>query len=108
MYQILSLRWLLFLYGILVTGRALERSPELENGIYGREVSKRDVCVQDDWLIGFKAMYPDSYPFCSSLLGIGTLTGTATGETIGVYVILLAKLSLGYDSSMILGRATLQ
>ena len=86
MYPILSFELLLLVLSTFASSRVLERSPELIDGLVDRGVEGRDICVQDDWLIGFKAMQADSYPFCSSLLGIGTLTGTSTVETVGVYV----------------------
>ena len=85
MYSIPSFELLLLLLGTFVSSRVLERSPALADGLLARGIEGRDVCVQDDWLIGFKAMQVDSYPFCSSLLGIGTLTGTSIVETVGSY-----------------------
>lgn len=98
MYPNLSFELLLLLLTTFTSSRVLERSPELIDGLLIRGVEERDVCVQDDWLIGFKAMQADSYPFCSSLLGIGTLTGTSTVETVGLYA--QARTNRSIDSLM--------
>ena len=42
------------------------------------DLEKRQLCVDDDYLLSLQMYIDDSYPWCSAYLGIGQTTTTAT------------------------------
>ncbi len=57
---------------------------------YGRLVTKkRDVCVNDDFLLSFVEYPSDTVPFCSMYLGIEDVTTSEVSTTSRTFVLSL-------------------